>query len=434
MNEVSEQPEGTRFYWLRLVVNLVVCTAILAAAAYIVILINATEPTAQKLNSMRKSAALVETIVAHRGTYRPKLIVLGTVQSAQRIQLSPLVSGQVLELAKDFEPGGMVRKGDLLVRIDPADFENALSISKSELAQAKASMEIEEARQRLAEKELKLLEGSIDETNRGLVRREPQIASMKAQVSAAEASVDRAELNLDRTYVYAPFDAQVMSRMVNVGSQVTVGGELGQLVGLDEYWVMAAVPMRNLRWLQFPEQQPLSRSESNPTESDYHSESIEEGSSKVTLRDPDAWGQEVARSAQVARLIGALDEQTRLARVLITVQDPLGLKSGEPPLILDTLIETEIECKPIEDVIRIDRELIRDDDTVWVMKNDKLEIRQAEIEFRDADYAYVRRGLEHGDEVVITTLATVAPGIGLRKVNSNDSNDASPDESSSKTE
>ena len=89
-------------------------------------------------------------------------------------------------------------------------------------------MQIEEARQRLAEKELKLLKGSIDETNRGLVLREPQIASIQAEVSAAEAAVERAELNLDRTHVYAPFDAQVLSRNVNIGSQVSPGDELGQ--------------------------------------------------------------------------------------------------------------------------------------------------------------------------------------------------------------
>ena len=88
-----------------------------------------------------------------------------------------------------------------------------------------------------------------------------------------------------------------------------------------------------------------------------------------------------------------------------------------PPLILDTLIETEIEGRPIPDVIRLDRALVRDSDTVWVMKDDKLEIRDVEIIFRDAEHAYIRDGLEHSEEVVVTTLATVANGIGLRKVN-----------------
>ena len=49
------------------------------------------------------------------------------------------------------------------------------------------------------------------------------------------------------------------------------------------------------------------------------------------------------------------------------------------------------------------------------MKHEKLEIRKTEVVFRDAEYAYIRKGLESGEEVVTTTLATVAEGVGLRK-------------------
>ena len=138
--------------------------------------------------------------------------------------------------------------------------------------------------------------------------------------------------------------------------------------------------------------------------------------SQVILRNRDAWGDDASREARVSKLIGSLDQQSRLARVLITVEDPLSLKTDAPPLILQTLLETEIVGKPIEDVVRLERSYVRDGDTVWVMSEEKLEIREVKIEFQDAQYAYIRSGLEDGDEVVITTLATVADGIGLRKV------------------
>ncbi|MFT5302646.1 MAG: RND family efflux transporter MFP subunit [Mariniblastus sp.] len=423
MNEATSHRPQSRWRWLRFLFNLVVCTAILGAAVAAIIVINRTEPTAQKLNATRKSSALVETVTVKRGTFSPHLVVLGTVQSAQEIKLSPRVNGQVIELSPAFTPGGMVRQGELLLRIDPADFENALSISKSELEQSEASMEIEQARQRLAKKELKMLEGSIDSTNRGLVMREPQIASMKAEVSAAKAAVERAQLNLDRANIFAPFDAQIMTRLVNIGSQVRLGDELGQLIGLEEYWIMAAVPVRNLRWVQLPfsdRPEPTNKVASATvpaaTETKLPKPETRPGS-KVVLRNRDAWGPDVERVARVSRLIGTLDQQTRLARVLIIVDDPLGQTSDVPPLILNTLIETEIEGKPIDDVVRLRREFVRNQDTVWVMKDGKLEIRKTEIEFQDAEFAYVRNGLEDGDEVVTTTLATVAEGVGLRKAN-----------------
>jgi multidrug efflux pump subunit AcrA (membrane-fusion protein) len=194
----------------------------------------------------------------------------------------------------------------------------------------------------------------------------------------------------------APFDAQILSRAVNIGSQVAPGDELAQLVGIETYWIMAAVPVRHLRWVQFP--------------------GIDAQGSLVTLRNPDTWGPDGQRLASVERMLGALDQQTRLARVLITVPDPLSRASDAPTLILDTLIEAHIEGRPIEDVVRLPREYLRENDTAWVMRNDKLEIRDTDVVFRDAEYAYIRSGLEAGDEVVTTTLATVAEGVSLRKV------------------
>lgn len=394
MSDSSQEP--TKGSWISVVVNAVVCLAILAASAAAVVFINRTEPTAQQINHKRKSAALVETIMVQRGTYAPQIVVLGTVRPAQDIALSPRVRGQIVELSPKFAPGEVVSVGELLVQIDPADFENAVSIRESELLQAKSSLEIEEGRQSLAKQELELLGDAIEGMNRALVLREPQFASIQSQVSAAEAALERAKLDLKRTKIVAPFDAQILRRSANVGSQVGPGDEIGQLVGVDEYWVMAAVPVRSLRWVQFP--------------------SDEKEASLVKLRNPDIWGAETEREARVTRMIGTLDQQTRLARVLVSVPDPLGSKSDEPPLILDTLIEVSIEGKPIEDVVLLRREYIHDGDTVWVMKDNKLEVRETNIVFQDAEHAYIRKGLESGDEVVTTTLATVAEGIGLRRI------------------
>lgn len=403
MNEFQSPP---KWRWFGVVGTLVACVAILSASAAAIVVINRTEPTAKQIKATRKSAALVETMTVKRGTFSPTLRVLGTVQAAQEIVLSPRVSGQVVEVSPQFLPGGRVRKGDLLLRIDPADYENALSIQESELEQTEASLKIEEGRQSLAQKELRLLEGTIDDTNRELVLRAPQIASIRAEVNAAKAAVERAKLDLARSSVFAPFDAQVISRSVNVGSQVSPGDDLARLVGIDEYWVSAALPVRSLRWVQFA--------------------TSEQPGSNVTLLNPDAWPLGTQKQARVARMIGTVDERTRLAQVLVTVPDPLGETSDTPPLILQSLIEVQIEGRAMEDVVRLDRRYVREGDTVWVMQEGQLQIRDTEVLFRDAEYAYIGEGLQSGDEVVTTTLATVAEGVGLRKIN--DVSAAIPDE------
>ncbi|QEG39063.1 efflux RND transporter periplasmic adaptor subunit [Roseimaritima ulvae] len=412
MNEAGHFRQ--RRSWLSVITNAVLCLSILGGSGVGVWWIYQTEPEAQQINAKRKSQALVETVVVERNTYSPRLVVLGTVEPAQDIVLSPRVRGQVLELSPSFAPGGMVRKGELLLRIDPADFENTVSIRRSELEQVEADWKIEDGRQKLAKQELDLLGDSIGEINAALVLREPQSASLQSRLSAARAAVQRAVLDLERTEIFAPFDAQILDRSVNVGSQVQPGDELGQLVGIDQYWVMAAVPIRNLRWIQFPE-------EGKP-------------GSQVRLQNPDAWGDDAYRVGRVARMIGSLDQQTRLARVLVVVDDPLGLQAeshGLPPLILDSLLKVQIAGREIDDVVRLHREYVHDGDTVWVMQDGELEIRNTEIEFRDPEFAYISSGLESGDEVVTTTLATVANGVKLRKVESPaetvDSGDAEPD-------
>ncbi len=384
------------FRWFRILGTLVVCVLILAGSLYTLKVINETEPVAEPMSAVRKSAALVETLVVQRDSYRPQLVVLGTVTAAQDITLSPRVRGQVSEISSTFVPGQTVKQGDLLLKVDAADFENALAIRQSELEQTQASLKIEEGRKDLAEKELALLEDTLKATNRDLVLRVPQIASIRAEIKAAEAAVEQAKLDLKRTEIIAPFDAQILRRSVNVGSQVGPGDELARLVGVDEYWIMATVPVRSLRWMQFQEADGVS--------------------STVTLRNPGVWPADSTREGKVSRMIGTLDPETRLAQVLITVSDPLAREHEGPSLILDTLIETEIEGRPIDNVIRLSRDYLRSRDTVWVMQDEKLEVRSPQIVFRDADYAYISEGLESGDEVVITNLSSAAPGIGLKKV------------------
>ena len=317
--------------------NGLVCLVILSAAVAAIIWINRTEPVAQKLNATRKSAALVETVTVRRGTYSPRLIVMGTVQAAQQISLRPRVEGQVIELSPEFVPGGMVRKDELLLRIDSADFENALSINKSELEQAQALMEIEQARQRLAGKELELLGNSIGETNLGLVMREPQIASTKAEVSAAR-SRSRKGQTRSRTHKNpcAIRCSRSWTRSVNIGSQVGPGDELGPA---DRSWTntgswplyrFAACVGYNFpandcpnrfvvqaSWIQhwkiFRIQSSTHQTRVKPPGKQTVEEKRSTMGSKVILRNSDGWGPETSREAIVSKLIGTLDQQTRLA-------------------------------------------------------------------------------------------------------------------------
>ncbi|MEM6455313.1 MAG: efflux RND transporter periplasmic adaptor subunit [Acidobacteriota bacterium] len=381
---------------VKAIVSIVGVLALLAAAGLLSVWIQQSEPIAEREAATRRSAALVETIAVERGTYRPTLRVLGTVQPARDIVLSPRVGGQIVAVEPGFAPGGRVAAGEPLVRIDAADYEQTLIMRTSALAQAQAALAIEEGRQQAARREFDLLGEDIAEANASLVLREPQIASLQAELRAAEAAVAQAELDLARTTVRAPFAAQILERSVELGSEVGPGDDLARLVGTDLYWVIATVPLDTLRWIEWPEQ-------------------ADRAGARASVHHRTAWRADAWREGRVARLIGEVDPDTRLARVIVEVPEPLGAASrDDAPLILGSIVQVEIEARPIADVVQLDRAYLRQNDTAWVMDNDTLRIRTVDVRFSDAEHAYIGDGLEAGDRIVTTSLATVVDGLPIR--------------------
>lgn len=364
------------------------------------LLIYNTEPTAERDGAVRESASLVDVTRGERGSFRPTIVATGTVRPAREISLSARVEGEIVELGEGFVPGGFVDRGELLVRVDDADYRVTLEQQQSALEQAIANLEIERGERIAAEGDYERLARDLPPERRALVLREPQGRSARASVDSARADVRQAELDLARTTVEAPFDAHVLGRTVNLGSQVSPGTALGRLVGLDTYWIEATVPVSRLEWLEVA--------------------GAGEPGSRVTIRNRNAWPPGTSREGRVFRLIGELEGNTRLARILVTVDDPLArdfdpVDAGAMPrLMLGEYVECRIEGREITDAVRISRDYIRADDTVWLMVDGRLEIRPVNIVFLDDRYAYVEEGLAPDDRVVTTRLATVEEGLRLR--------------------
>lgn len=376
--------------------TLFVIAAIAATAALLIFLINSSEPQAQRESTTRKTAMLVEVQEVRRGNYNPRIEGLGTVVAARDITLNPRVAGRVVEVSDGFIPGGFIQEGEVLLRIDTADYENRVAQMESALAQAQAELDVELGRQGVAKKEYTLLNQSLRGENMSLVLREPQLAAVQANVKSAQAMLRQAQLELERTSITAPFDAHILSRNVNIGSEVDSDTELARLVGVHEYWVLVSVPVARLNRIAFPENGKQG--------------------AKVILRNRSAWTEDQVREGRIVRLIGALDEQTRMARVLVSVQDPLARQAGKntPRLLVGAILQAEIAGRGLENVFRIDRDFLRQGNRLWLKRDGKLTITEATLVFQDKDFAYISGGMEDGDILVTSNLSTVAEGVGLR--------------------
>jgi len=373
------------------------CGLILIAAVAITVLIYSTEPTAQSEGATKKTAMLVSVETVRRGTFTPVFQATGSVVALEDIQLNALVSGQVIRRNPQFVPGGRVSKGTELLKIEPADYRNQKELRKSELMQAKTDLEVEMGRQNIARQDLRLIGGdSLTEDQRNLVLRKPQFAAVKARIKAAEAALSQAQLNLDRTSVTAPFDAQIISQNVSLGSQLNQGDNLGRLVGIEQYWIEVSLAVKKLKWLRFP-------SDENET------------GAEVTIRNTSDWEEGDSRTGYLMNKVGALDEQSRLARLFVKAPDPLNLENrDQPELLIGSFVEVEIEGEPIDDVIRLKRDYLRTNQTVWVMKDEKLSIQKVKVKLLDAHYAYISEGLKDDANVLTTNISTVTEGLPLR--------------------
>ncbi len=325
----------------------------------------------------------------------------GTVAPARQVDVRPQVAGQIVEMNDALQPGGFFRQGDAMLRIDPRDYEYAAAQREAEVERARLEVAQEEGRQAIAEREWALLGEDVaaDERGRELALRKPQLRSVRAGLASAQSSLAQAQLNLERTVVKAPFNALIRRENVDLGQLINAQTSVATIAGTDRYWVRAAIPLNDVALIERMSDDPAQASKA-----------------RVVY---EAGGRRVVKQGFALRLLGDLDPAGRMARVLIAIDDPLGLNADEAelPLLLDAFVQVEIEGRALHDVFALPPESVREGDRVWVMNQaDRLEIRNIEAVRREDGRVLARGGLEDGDRVVVSRIATVAPGMKLRDI------------------
>lgn len=347
-----------------------------------------------------KQRVLVEVSSATRQTMPTTVQVMGTVVAAEEIVLQPRVTGEVVRLSRSFVPGGRFEAGAFMLQIDPRDYELAVDRARSQVAEAAYALKLEQGHQEIARREWDLLDLKDDASalDQELALRKPHLAKAKAAVTAAKAALREAELNLERTTIHAPFNGMLVSEGIDLGAQVTPQTQLGKLVGTDAYWVQASVPMDQLRWLRFPKR---DGGEGSP----------------ATIRQELGYGSAGEWPGHVTRLMADLEPQGRMARVLITVEDPLR---GSPettvdlPLVIGAYVNVAIEGRTLDDVVVLPRTALRDGRHVWLMdEDDALAIRTVSVVWSNRDVAAIGSGLQGGERVVMSDLPAPVEGLAL---------------------
>lgn len=347
---------------------------------------NKPQAERRKMSSM---VPVVET-TAWNVSSRPQQVEgLGTVTADKSAMLIAEVSGRVVAVSDTLVEGAIVRKGELLMEIDDAEYLCDVTDAEGDLLNAQADLRLEEGEQAVARHELTLIGEEVEDAYRDLILREPQLKSAQAAVMSAQAAVDTAKLDLARTKIRAPYEAVVVSVNADVGDYASSSTDLIELAAIDRYFIQASVPLSALT--------PLSKLGKQPYE--------------VTLTLSDG----TQRSAQTFKMLPDLTDTGRMAQLLLVVNDPY--KADGRPLLINEMIRFSIEGDVVEDVTLLPRKYLRDGNVVWMIgEDDTLRILPAKVLQGYTDQVLVRVEGAEGLELLTTDLSAAVEGMQLRRV------------------
>ena len=355
-----------------------------------------TGPETEQESDVR-SPRVVKTVVVEPSDVRISITAYGSVIPARQVVVQPEVRGRVVRQHTSLEPGGVIEAGAELVSIDPSDYKLALVAKQAALEEARFALAVERGRQVVALREWTLLEGDVpkEDANRSLVLRKPHLRRAEALVEKAENDIALAELDLARTSVTAPFNAVVIEESVEVGQLLERGTTVTTLAGADEFWVRVSVSIDRLGWIQLP------KGES------------EGAKAKVVLDTGE--GREFTREGRVLRLLGDLGPSGRMARMLVSIPDPLGRRhrSGEVPLLLGSYVQVEIDAGVLKSVVAIRRAALHEGNRIWVVDEDhSLQIREVDVLWSRKDSVLLpAESIRPGERLVVSGLRVALPGM-----------------------
>ncbi len=333
----------------------------------------------------------MSTISAEVGLNSVRITGEGTVKPLREINLVPQVSGKVVYISPALADGGRFEKGEILLRIDPIDYELAVKSAEARVKDLESMLLLAVEEAEVSREEWKLSgEGKENEEPPPLVAKQPQLDAARASLAAGNADLEKARLNLKRTTIRSPFEGRIMQKNVDIGQFVSVGQQLGSMFSIEAAEIAVPMPQEDLEWLYVP---GFTRDGG--------------GDGGVIVRAEIA-GETREWSGRTMRAEGMLDERTRMINVIVRVERPYATI---PPLAMGLFVSVEFTGTQLTGSLWLPRSAIHEDNTVWIIDGEsRLRFREVEVARFDGNKALVT-GIADGELVAVTPSNIVTDGM-----------------------
>lgn len=383
INEQSAKP-GFAGYILRAAIPFLIIFAFIIASNVLKSMKKRPEIKKRKppILSVLTTPAVTETV-------QLKIIVQGESQPRTEIDFVPEVAGKIVFVSPKFLTGGLFKKGDVLYRIEDADYQVSVVKAGAAVARAQQVLVRERAESDIARRDWEDLGEGRRASN--LTLRKPQLLEAQANLQSAQSDLDNARLRQSRTNVVAPFDGRVREKYADIGQYVNPGARLGRIFSTDIAEIKLALSDADLARLDLPIAYIAKNRASAPN----------------VLLSARIGGKTREWHGNIMRTAASYDPKTRSLFALVEVVDPYGKgkAAGGYPLAPGLFVDAEISGKTLGDVIIIPRDGLRPEQKVYVVSQDG-SAKSIDVDVLDTnmDRAVIGSGIEEGDLVIVAPL------------------------------
>tara|TARA_B110000908_G_scaffold63950_1_gene77775 strand:- start:915 stop:2171 length:1257 start_codon:yes stop_codon:yes gene_type:complete len=399
MSEEKEDPTDRDQKTDNTVLIVLISIGLLAVGIFGLQWLMATKPDAKKAAPETWTPS-VKVISLMAKDHTPVIRAEGEVEAATKTMLISEVAGAVVYISPLLEKGETISKGEVILRVDDADYKTKLTSMRSTLADAELVLAQEEARAVQSARDWQKLGRGGSATD--LVLRKPQIKSAQARIEAAQAAVEKAQRDMAKTIITAPYTCVVDRKFIDDGAYVTMMSQVAEVSSVDEHEIRLPLNLNEVGFLD-----------------------EELGIGSEVLLEATIGGKFYQWKGTAVRFEGGVDSSTFSMVMVVSVT--LAKANGNPELVgrenfqlppVGMFVKAKVPGLPMGKVFTIPREALRDGGAVWVLaENEVLEIIEVEVTRSERDEVIIKASGEQklvsGDRIIVSPIAIPASGMKL---------------------
>lgn len=356
---------------------------------------------------------IVKPPVAHVITVKPERLRMdvrsqGRVMAQTEIDLVTGVSGNIIKVSPAFVSGGFFKKGDLLISIDPAEYDLRVAQVQARVMEAHYQLTREEAEAEQARDEWQHL-GQGDPNPLSL--RIPQLKEKKAKLAAEQEELKNARLLRQRTDIRAPFDGRVRNKEVGMGQYLSSGTVLGRIYNSDLAEVRLPLSTHELAFIDFPDLPDRTQSKKGTP-------------AKFTANYQ---GQQQTWLGHMVRSEGVVDKETGMVMLVAQIPDPFGLGANKPEpsgtrssaasLAVGLYVEASIEGRWFDNLAVLPASaLLKNNRVAIIEQENRIRFRTVKVLRREREQVIVYTGLNEGEQVLVSGILHPVEGMQVTPV------------------